>query len=148
MTSTRHTHFNEPNTNLSLLGSTAQFRPWPPFFFFEASQQFSFLQGRVVSPKPNPQPGGPGLCIYIPQRHSVSIWKPIVTKEVLGHHIESAWSKWYKACTSRPTCFILDVPSQWDLPSSGGWQPLANSNDTRYLALFKETSWSEEKLQG
>jgi hypothetical protein len=36
--------------------------------FLEASQQFSFLQGRVVSPAPNPHPGGPGLCIYIPQR--------------------------------------------------------------------------------
>jgi hypothetical protein len=36
--------------------------------FLEASQQFSFLQGRVVSPTPNPHPGGPGLCIYIPQR--------------------------------------------------------------------------------
>jgi hypothetical protein len=36
--------------------------------FLEASQQFSFLQGRVVSPMPNPHPGGPGLCIYIPQR--------------------------------------------------------------------------------
>jgi hypothetical protein len=36
--------------------------------FLEASQQFSFLQGRVVSPTPNPHPGGPGLCLYIPQR--------------------------------------------------------------------------------
>jgi hypothetical protein len=36
--------------------------------FMEASQQFSFLQGRVVSPTPNPHLGGPGLCIYIPQR--------------------------------------------------------------------------------
>jgi hypothetical protein len=34
----------------------------------QASQQFSFLQGRVVSPTPNPHPGGPGLCIYILQR--------------------------------------------------------------------------------
>jgi hypothetical protein len=34
----------------------------------EASQQFSFSQGRVVSPMPNPHPGGPHLCIYIPQR--------------------------------------------------------------------------------
>jgi hypothetical protein len=33
--------------------------------FLEASQQFSFLQGRVVSPTPNPHPGGPGLCIII-----------------------------------------------------------------------------------
>jgi hypothetical protein len=36
--------------------------------FLEASQQFSFLQGRIVSPMPNPHPKGPGLCIYIPQR--------------------------------------------------------------------------------
>jgi hypothetical protein len=36
--------------------------------FLEASQQFSFLEGRVVSSTPNPHPGGPGLCIYIPQR--------------------------------------------------------------------------------
>jgi hypothetical protein len=36
--------------------------------FLEASQQFSFSQGRVVSPTPNPHPGGQGLCIYIPQR--------------------------------------------------------------------------------
>jgi hypothetical protein len=36
--------------------------------FLEASQQFSFLQGRVVSPTHNLHPGGPGLCIYIPQR--------------------------------------------------------------------------------
>jgi hypothetical protein len=31
--------------------------------FFEASQQFSFLQGRVVGPTPNPHPGRPGLCV-------------------------------------------------------------------------------------
>jgi hypothetical protein len=36
--------------------------------FLEASQQLSFLQGRVVIPTPNPHPGGPDLCIYIPQR--------------------------------------------------------------------------------
>jgi hypothetical protein len=36
--------------------------------FLEASQQFSFLQGRVVNPTPNPHPRGPGFCIYIPQR--------------------------------------------------------------------------------
>jgi hypothetical protein len=36
--------------------------------FLEASQQFSFLQGGVVSLTPNPHPGGPGLCIYVPQR--------------------------------------------------------------------------------
>jgi hypothetical protein len=36
--------------------------------FLETSQQFSFLQGRFVSPTPNPHLGGPGLCICIPQR--------------------------------------------------------------------------------
>jgi hypothetical protein len=36
--------------------------------FVEAFQQFSLLQGRIVSPTPNPHPGGPDLCIYIPQR--------------------------------------------------------------------------------
>jgi hypothetical protein len=35
--------------------------------FLEASQQFSFLQGMVVISTPNPHPGGPGLCIYIPR---------------------------------------------------------------------------------
>jgi hypothetical protein len=39
--------------------------------FLEASQQFSFLQGRVVSPTPDPHPGGPGRCIYILQRQDV-----------------------------------------------------------------------------
>jgi hypothetical protein len=34
----------------------------------EASQKFSFLQGRVVNPTPNPHPEGPGPCIYILQR--------------------------------------------------------------------------------
>jgi hypothetical protein len=36
--------------------------------FLEASQQFSFLQGRVLSPTPNLHPGGPGLCTYITKR--------------------------------------------------------------------------------
>jgi hypothetical protein len=35
--------------------------------FLEASQQFSFLQGRVVSPTPNPIPEDQA-SIYIPQR--------------------------------------------------------------------------------
>jgi hypothetical protein len=33
----------------------------------EASEQFSFLQGRVVRPTPNLHPGKPGLCIYNPR---------------------------------------------------------------------------------
>jgi hypothetical protein len=56
----------------SFLGSTAQLRPWfHPQNLAEFLGGFStifFLQGRVVSPTPNPHPGGQGLCIYIPQR--------------------------------------------------------------------------------
>jgi hypothetical protein len=56
----------------SFLGSTAQLRPWPPpqspAEFLGGFSTIFFLRGRVVSPAPNPHPGGPGLCIYIPQR--------------------------------------------------------------------------------
>jgi hypothetical protein len=56
----------------SFLGSTAQLRPWPPpqnlAEFLGGFSKFSLLQGKVVSPTPNPHHGGPGLCIYIPQR--------------------------------------------------------------------------------
>jgi hypothetical protein len=51
----------QPSLGLGLLNKTQ-------LNFMEASQQFSLLQGRVVSPTHNPHPGGPGLCIYIPQR--------------------------------------------------------------------------------
>jgi hypothetical protein len=55
----------------SFLGSTAQLRPWPPpqnsAEFLGGFSTIFFLQGRAVSPTPNPHPGGPGLCIYIPQ---------------------------------------------------------------------------------
>jgi hypothetical protein len=46
-------------------GSTAQFGPWPPLVGFVT---VTFLQGWIVSPAPNPQPGGPGLHIYDPRR--------------------------------------------------------------------------------
>jgi hypothetical protein len=56
---------SDSTTHLSFLGSTAQLRPWPPpqnpaEFLGDFSTIF-FLQGRVVSPTPNPHPGGPGL---------------------------------------------------------------------------------------
>jgi hypothetical protein len=55
----------------SFLGSAAQLRPWPPpqnpAEFLGGLSTIFFLQGRVVSPTPNPHPGGTGLCIYIPQ---------------------------------------------------------------------------------
>jgi hypothetical protein len=52
--------------------------------FVEASQQFSFLKGRVVSPTPNPHPGGPGLCIYIPQRQGgYPFYSPLTSNSTL-----------------------------------------------------------------
>jgi hypothetical protein len=56
----------------SFLGSTAHLRPWlppqNPAEFLGGFSTIFFLQGTVVSPTPNPHPGGPGLCIYITQR--------------------------------------------------------------------------------
>jgi hypothetical protein len=48
-------------------GPTAHIGPWPPLLRFHNR---SFLWCRVVSPTPNPQPGGPGLRIYDPRRQS------------------------------------------------------------------------------
>jgi hypothetical protein len=53
--------------------------------FLEASQQFSFSQGRVVSSTPNPYPGGLGLCIYIPQRQGgYPFLSPLTTRMGYG----------------------------------------------------------------
>jgi hypothetical protein len=71
----RSKHFGEwflDKISSSFLGSTAQLKPWPPpqnpAEFLGGFSKIFFLQGRVVSPTPNPHPGGQGLCIYIPQR--------------------------------------------------------------------------------
>jgi hypothetical protein len=63
--------------------------------FLEASQQFSFLQGRVVSPMPNLHPGGPGLCIYIPQRQGGYTFQSPLTTHVLQ------WDYSYSLLTTR-----------------------------------------------
>jgi hypothetical protein len=49
----------------SSYGSTAQFGPWPPLMLFHNNNLFT---GLVFSPAPYPQPGGPGLHMYDPQR--------------------------------------------------------------------------------
>jgi hypothetical protein len=54
------------SSSSSSYGCTAQFGPLAsPFWDFVT---ITFLQGWVVSPTPNPQPGGPGLRIYDPRR--------------------------------------------------------------------------------
>jgi hypothetical protein len=52
--------------------------PGLPFWDFVT---ITFLRGWIVSPVPNPQPRGPGLCIYDPRRQS----GPAITQE-LGTH--------------------------------------------------------------
>jgi hypothetical protein len=65
-------YITSSSSSSPFLGLTAQLRPWPPpqnpAEFLGGFSTIFFLQGRVVSPTPNPHPGGPGLCIYIPQR--------------------------------------------------------------------------------
>jgi hypothetical protein len=65
-------HHHHHHHHHYFLGSTAQLRPWPPpqnpAEFVGGFSTIFFLQGRVVSPMPNPHPGEPCLCIYIPQR--------------------------------------------------------------------------------
>jgi hypothetical protein len=39
--------------------------PWPPLM---GLRNITFLQDWIVSPAPNPQPGGPGLRIYDPRK--------------------------------------------------------------------------------
>jgi hypothetical protein len=67
-----HTYIHTYIHLSSFLGSTAQLRPWPPpqnpAEFLGGFSTIFFLQGRFVRPTPNPNPGGPGLFIYIPQR--------------------------------------------------------------------------------
>jgi hypothetical protein len=45
-------------------GATAHIGPWPPQW---GSVTAVFLWCGVVSPTPNPRPGGPGLRIYVPR---------------------------------------------------------------------------------
>jgi hypothetical protein len=74
----------------------------------EASQQISFLQCRIVSPKPNPHPGEPGFCIISPRgrvathfsrllRHA---WVTVGLFLFPGHHTGSI---------SHSECSNLDV---------------------------------------
>jgi hypothetical protein len=43
----------------SLHGATVLVELWPPHIFYVRFRDRKFLQGRVVSPTPNPQPEGP-----------------------------------------------------------------------------------------
>jgi hypothetical protein len=60
--------------------------------FLEASQQVSFLQRRVVSLTPNSHPGGPGLCIYIPQRQGGPVKPPQIPGTHFSRLLLHAWA--------------------------------------------------------
>jgi hypothetical protein len=95
--------------SLSLLGSTAQLRPWPPpqsssvirLNFLEASRQFSFLQGRVVAPRPTPtledqasvfiSPRGRVAQLY-PQAPGTNFSRLLTARMVYGGTILIPWS--------------------------------------------------------
>jgi hypothetical protein len=47
--------------------------PGLPFWGFIT---ITFLQGWIVSPAPNPQPGGPGLRIYDPRDRVAQLYHP------------------------------------------------------------------------
>jgi hypothetical protein len=50
----------------------------------------TFLLGWILSPAPNPQPGGPGLCIYDPQRQGCPA-KPQALGTDFSRLLQHAW---------------------------------------------------------
>jgi hypothetical protein len=76
--------------------------------FVEASQQFSFLQGRVVSPTPNPHPGGPGLYLYLPEAG----WLLVLVASYDTHGLR--WDYSYSPVTTRRMfLFLHSVIPTW-----------------------------------
>jgi hypothetical protein len=90
---------------LSFLGSTAQLRPWPPpqnpAEFLGAFSTIFFLQGRVVSPTPNPPSRKTRpLYLYPPETG----WLPIL---VASYDTHGLW--WdYRRRGRRRRCFVIN----------------------------------------
>jgi hypothetical protein len=53
-----------------------------------------FLRGGVVGPTPNPQPGGPGLRIYVPQRHGGPAIPPHALGFPFSHLLQHTGVRW------------------------------------------------------
>jgi hypothetical protein len=47
-----------------LHGATVLVELWPPHIYYVKFRDRKFLQDGVISPTPNPQPGGPGYLSY------------------------------------------------------------------------------------
>jgi hypothetical protein len=89
----------------------------------------SFLWGGVVILMPNPQPGGPGLCIYNPQREGGPVippgtgypsWSPLTTRMSYGgailfpnHHTGILHPSLVQRFSSEP---CSQTPSAYALP--------------------------------
>jgi hypothetical protein len=96
--------------------------------FLEVSEQFPFLQGRVVSLTPYPHSRGPGLCIYIPQRQGGPViplgthfsrllrhaWNTVGLFLFPGHHMDTIeflmfLPTWMIILDSSSTCVFNEV---------------------------------------
>jgi hypothetical protein len=102
--------------HLSLSNSNPTGRRWKFNLaeYLEASQHFSFLQGRVLSPTPNPHPGGPGLCIYISQREGGPVIPPSHRVPILVASYDTHGLRWdysYSPVTTRGTLLLGAVIS-------------------------------------
>jgi hypothetical protein len=62
--------------------------PGLPFWGFVT---ITFLQGWIVSPGPNPQPGGPGLRMYDPRRQGGPELYPQALGTHFSHLLQHAW---------------------------------------------------------
>jgi hypothetical protein len=72
----------------------------------------TFLQGWIVSPAPNPEPGGPGLCIYDPRRQGDPAitsrhWVPILVAFYDMHGLQ--WDYSLIPATTRDTEYLTVV---------------------------------------
>jgi hypothetical protein len=69
----------QSNADLRLLSGLLPVIPQSIWLFWGHILGFltvDFFRGGVVSPTPNPQPGGPGLHIYIPWRQGGPVIPP------------------------------------------------------------------------
>jgi hypothetical protein len=72
----------------------------------------TFLRSWIVSPAPNPQPGGPGLCIYDPPEtewpsYTPRHWVPILVAFYDMHGLQ--WDCSLIPATTRDWFFLLSI---------------------------------------
>jgi hypothetical protein len=90
-----------------IIGRTALFEPHPSLevSFLWISQQYFFLQSKVVGLGSNPQPGGPAPCIYIPQWQGGPIISPGIRFPLCRPLLITGLWWWYS--NPRLWCIVL-----------------------------------------